>query len=374
MEFFSSDNKSAIDAKGLAQWIAFGPMVFQAARVLRNSGILLAIETSFPTGITLEELVEKIKLSEYGTRVLLEAGLSIGLVTIDTEGRYTTTRTAYFILHDKLTNVNMNFVHDVCYQGMFNLDKSIENGKPEGLSVFGQWDTIYEGLSQLPPHVQKSWFEFDHFFSDNAFNAVLKQVMKSKPKKLLDIGGNTGKWAIACTSYSDEVTVTIMDLPGQLALANQNLESRNLKNRVHLYPANILDEAVPFPKGHDTIWMSQFLDCFSEEQIISILKRCHEALDDNGQVFIMEPFWDRQQYETAAFCLHQTSLYFTALANGNSQMYDSRVFIKCIEKAGFTVSKQVDKIGLSQSLLQCHKAGLNNRMQEKNSKEEALIN
>lgn len=373
MHFFSTDNKSAIESKGLAQWIAFGPIIFQAARVLRNTGILSAIEASLPTGLTMEEVVEKVNLPKYSVRVLLESGLSIGLVLVRDE-YYTITKTGHFILHDRLTNVNMNFVHDVCYQGMFNLDKSIETGKPEGLSVFGEWNTIYEALSELPDHVQKSWFEFDHFFSDNAFNAVLKLVMKTKPKKLLDIGGNTGKWAIACTKYDPDVCITIMDLPGQLSMAGKSLQANGLLNRVTLQPINILDESIPFPKGHDTIWMSQFLDCFSEDQIVSILKRCHDALDDNGQVFIMEPFWDRQQYETAAFCLHQTSLYFTALANGNSQMYDSRVFKKCIEKAGFMITEQVDKIGISQSLLQCRKAVVKNNILKENSFPIALEN
>ena len=171
-QFFSTDNKSAIEAKGLAQWIAFGPMIFQAARVLRDTGILKTLQDSLPTGLTIAELVEKVKLSTYGVRVLLEAGLSIGLVIVDEAECYNITKTGHFILNDSLTNVNMNFVHDVCYKAMFSLDKSIETGKPEGLSEFGNWNTIYEGLSELPPHVQKSWFEFDHFFSDNAVNAV----------------------------------------------------------------------------------------------------------------------------------------------------------------------------------------------------------
>jgi len=43
-----------------------------------------------------------------------------------------------------------------CYKGLFALDKSIENGKPEGLKVFGEWDTIYEGLSfPYPAQVQR---------------------------------------------------------------------------------------------------------------------------------------------------------------------------------------------------------------------------
>jgi hypothetical protein len=72
-------------------------------------------------------------------------------------------------------------------------------------------------------------------------------------------------------------------------------------------------------------------------------------------VYILEPFWDRQRFEAAAFSLQQTSLYFTTIANGNSQMYHSEVFIKCIHAANFEVVEQIDQIGVSQSLLKCKK-------------------
>ena len=354
MTFFSKDKKTAFEAKETAQWIAFGPVVFQSARVLRNSGILKVIEENGEEGITLEDIAKKVMLPVYGVRVLLESGLSIGLVLVN-DKKYTLARTGHFILHDPLTNANMDFVHDVCYKGIFSLDKSITTGKPEGLANFGEWKTIYEGLSQLPDQVKKSWFSFDHFFSDDAFPQVLPKVYSNGIKKLLDIGGNTGKWAIASSRYSPDISVTIMDLPGQLNVAKTKIEELGLSNRVSFLPANILDETIQFPKGFDAIWLSQCLDCFSEEEIVSILKRCHEALAAEGRLIIMEPFWDKQKYETAAFCLQQTSLYFTAIANGNSQMYSSETFFHCIEQAGFEIVEEINNIGLSQSLLKCQK-------------------
>ena len=354
MNFFSRDKKSAFEAKEAAQWIAFGPVIFQAARVLRNSGILTVIEDSGNNGLLLAEIVELVKLPLYGVRVLLESGLSMGLVLVNGH-KYTLAKTGHFILHDPLTKTNMDFVHDVCYKGLYALDKSVENGKAEGLKEFGEWQTIYEGLSQLPEQVQKSWFAFDHFFSDDAFPKVLPKVYNNGIKNLLDIGGNTGKWAIASTQYSPDVFITIMDLPGQLNVAKAKIEQLGLGNRVSFLPVNILNETVKFPKGFDAIWMSQFLDCFSEDEIVSILKRCYEALDEDGVVIILEPFWDLQRFEIAAFCLQQTSLYFTALANGTSQMYSAETFLSCIERGGFEVAEQVDNIGLSQSLLKCRK-------------------
>ncbi len=354
MKFFNKDKKSAFEAKEMAQWIAYGPVVFQATRVLRNSGILQVIEDSNDKGITITEIAEKVKLPLYGIRVLLESGLSIGLILVNNK-KYTLAKTGYFILHDPLTRINMDFVHDVCYNGMFYLDKSIETGKPEGLSAFGDWATVYEGLSQLPEQVQKSWFSFDHYFSDDAFPRVLPKVYNNGIRKLLDVGGNTGKWAIASANFSPEIQVTIMDLPGQLNVAKKKVAELGLGDRISFSAVNILDEQVKFPGGYDAVWMSQFLDCFSEAEIVSVLKRCREALDDNGYVYILEPFWDRQRFEIAAFCLQQTSLYFTAIANGNSQMYSAETFLACVQEAGLEVIEQVDNIGLSQTLLKCRK-------------------
>lgn len=352
MDFFSKDPRTALEAKEFAQWIAFAPMVFQASRILRDSGILKQIEIARKKGITLTELCAKVNMSHYGIRVLVEAGLGIGLITLNDE-KYSLTKTGYFLLNDELTRVNLDFSHDVCYKGMFDLDKSIQHQKPEGLKALGNWSTIYEGLSVLPEPAKTSWFNFDHYYSDNAFDEALPHVFKANPKKLLDIGGNTGKWSITCVNYSPEVTMTIMDLPGQTNMAKANIKEKGLSERIQFYEANILDEKTVFPTGFDGVWMSQFLDCFSDDEIISILKRCAQVIDKDGFIYILETFWDRQRFAASAFSLQMTSLYFTAMANGNSQMYDSKVFLKLIEKAGLQLVEQTDNIGVSHTLLKC---------------------
>lgn len=135
MEFFEKEKLSALQAKEEAQWITFAPFVFQATRVLRDSGILSLIESN-RQGMTLDEVTAAIKLPPYGIRVLIEAALGIGLLILK-DGKYKITKTTYFILHDELTKVNMDFTHDVCYNGMYFLEESIKNQKPEGLKSSG---------------------------------------------------------------------------------------------------------------------------------------------------------------------------------------------------------------------------------------------
>ena len=98
--------------------------------------------------------------------------------------------------------------------------------------------------------------------------------------------------------------------------------------------------------------MSQFLDCFSEPQIRSILRRAAAVMTPDTRLYIMETLWDRQRFDTAAFCLAQTSLYFTAIANGNSRMYNTSDMERLIAAAGLRVERIVDNLGHGHSIME----------------------
>ena len=94
---------------------------------------------------------------------------------------------------------------------------------------------------------------------------------------------------------------------------------------------------------------------FLEDEVTSICRRACESMDENSRLYIMETFWDRQKYETAAYCLTLTSIYFTALANGNSKMYHSDDMERCVNNAGLEVEEIVDGLGLGHSIMICKK-------------------
>ena len=357
---YTQEQLSAREAQRMAEFIAFGPVVFQTARIMLKHGILEMLRNS-NDGMTMAEVAEKTGLSVYAAKCLLEASLCIGIVLVDTDtDRFTISKTGWFLINDPATRVNINFNHDVNYLGWFNLEKSLLEGKPVGLKTLGDWPTIYEGLSSLPPQIQKSWFDFDHFYSDNSFDEALKIVFSFRPRTLLDVGGNTGRWALRCVDYDNDVKVTILDLPQQIGLMQQNISGKPGCERIDGLGVNLLDEASEMPAGRrfDAIWMSQFLDCFSVEQIVSILLRASRVMDNDSRLFIMETLWDRQRFEPAAMCLTLTSLYFTALANGNSKMYHSGDMERLIHEAGLTVEAVHDGLGQGHSILVCRKMGL----------------
>lgn len=347
---------TAVDAKFEAQKLSFAPVAFQCARVLRETGILQAVADASDAGISVEDISSQTGISTYGVRVLLDMGASLYLVDYRGDA-FVLMKTGYFMLHDQMTRVNMDFIHDVCYNGLFFLEESIREERPAGLEVFGKWKTIYEALAELPEQVRKSWFAFDHYYSDNAFPTALKLIFdENPPKRLFDVGGNTGRWALQCVQYNTDVEVTILDLPGQLREAAQTAREHGVENRIHGHEINLLNAQDKFPEGADAIWMSQFLDCFSEQEILSILQRAAASMSENARLYINETYWDRQRFEAATYSLNATSLYFTAMANGNSRMYHSRDMIRLVHQAGLIVDKDVDHIGMGHTIFRCRLA------------------
>lgn len=350
--FKDNDSKTALEAQYAAQKIAFAPIIFQVAKSMRDLGVLKLLNEHDKKGLSLNEIVEKSKLSKYALQTLLETSLSADIVKQIGE-KYYITKTGYFLFNDKMTRINMDYNHDVNYQGLYYLNDALTTGEASGLKVFGDWKTIYPALSSLPKNAQNSWFSFDHYYSDTAFDEAIKILSAHKPRKVLDIGGNTGKFSIQLAKVSQETKVTILDLPEQIELASKNIEKEGMNEQVDFIGLNVLDHTKEIPSDYDIIWMSQFLDCFKEEDIIALLKRVKLSMKEGAFIYIMEPLWDKQRFETSAYCIINTSPYFTAMANGYSKMFNSKDMIDYIQKAGLEVIEEIDNIGICQSILIC---------------------
>lgn len=356
-----------------AQRLAFAPLIFQACRALRDTGILALLRKRGSNGVTADDAVAETRVSVYAAALLLEAGFAGGLCACeptDDVPRFVITKAGVYWLHDELTRVHAEFVHHVCYEAAFRLDIALREGVPAGLCKLtsastpqsrepAKWTTVYEALSELSPEVRRAWFEFDHYHSDGVFSLCIERVFAalatSSTASLVDIGGNTGKFARlvltrAATPGTSPLRYTMVDLPGQIATAREELG--DLAAHAAFAPRNLLDPDAPLPNA-DVVWMSQFLDCFSEAQIVSILKRVAHALSSGGRVFILETFWDKQRHAAARHCVIGTSLYFACVANGTSRMYHSAAMRRLIRESGLIVLDEDHQVGLFHSLLTC---------------------
>jgi hypothetical protein len=354
---------SAYDAMYEAQKIAYAPVIFQVVRALRDLGILRLLEKSGEVGMTPIAISNELKINLYGVKILLESGLSCNVVEYNQDAPatykdrvYFLSKVGYYTLNDPMTRINMDFNHHVCYQGLGDLDKSITDGKPRGLAVFGkQWKTLYQALPHLPEKARNSWYSFDHFYSDSTYPLVLPLVLKDHPKTMVDIGTNMGNFAILAAKSDPQIKITLIDLPDQLDVALQNVEKAGFSDRITANAMNVLDADLEFPCGLDIYWMSQFVSCFGQDEVVTILRHVRDAMSSESRLFILETCWDRQQHEAAAYSLVNTSPYFTCIANGNSKMYHSEELLNCVADAELEVVEIYDHLSICHSMFECRR-------------------
>ena len=260
---FEQSKRSLLEAIAQAKFIAFAPYVFEVSLILRDNGILRLLEDA-PDGLSIDDIAKLANLSRYAIRVLMEASLGIGLTT-RREGKYYLSNTGHIFLNNKMTRINTDFMRDVCLDSARDLKSSLLNGKPMGLQRYGNWNTVYEGLNELPEAMQHSWYAFDHFYSDNVFPEALPLIFEQPTRNILDIGTNTGKWAISCLNYNKDVNVGVVDLPVIIDIAKENIEKSGHHNRIEHYGIDMLKPDSTLPEGYDVMWMSQFRTCFTDE-------------------------------------------------------------------------------------------------------------
>ena len=340
---------SIIDALTDAQKLIFAPLAFQALAALSDLGIIEFLDKQSATEV---EIIEKLNLDEYTVRTLLQIAILNKIVEED-NNVYKLTKMGKLFLYDDMTIANFNFVKDVCYLGINDLTESFKKHFPIGLLNYVEGhSTIYSALTILPEKMKKSWYEFDHFYSDNSFEEVFT-IITEKYHRIYDIGGNTGKFEAICLSHDSDFDITMFDLKSNI----EKIKDNPKLNKCKFYPINVLDNNPDYPNFENgAILMSQFLDCFSKNDIVKILKDLKNKMDKESSIYILEPYTDMQKFEGAKYSLTHASLYFTSMANGVSKFYTLKEMEELVKEAELIVTEQFNDIGsFDYTLLECKK-------------------
>jgi hypothetical protein len=326
------------------------PFAFQGARAARELGVLSAVGAAGAAGATPVALAGRTGLPETSVAVLLDACLAAELLVEPDPGRWRLTTVGEVWLRDPHVAMDAEFTHAVCWLGLADLTASLREGAPVGLRRFGPWATVYEGLAALPPEVRKAWFAYDHGHSDAAFDEAIALLLQTAPRRLLDVGGNTGRFATRVLAADDTLTLTLLDHPELVAEASRNLGAAGLLARAECVGLDLREHATPLPGGQDAVWMSQVLDCFAPPDVVALLARARAALAPGGAVWVLEVCPDRQDEPGAAASLRLASLYFTAIANGVSRFYRASDLLVLAEAAGLRCDATHDGLGTAHTL------------------------
>jgi len=109
----------------------------------------------------------------------------------------------------------------------------------------------------------------------------------SNYKKMMDIGGGSGVYAIEVVKENPKMFATVLDLGPACAVANQYIKQFSLENRIQTKILDYFNE--PFPKDCDVALLSHIIHLYDQEKATALLKKVYDSLPNkHGIVIISE--------------------------------------------------------------------------------------
>jgi 3-hydroxy-5-methyl-1-naphthoate 3-O-methyltransferase len=148
-------------------------------------------------------------------------------------------------------------------------------------------------------------------------------------KVLLDVGGGSGIYAIACVQQNPTLRAVIWDRAEVLKVAAEMAAAYGVAGRVTLVPGDMF--ADPVPAGADVILLSNILHDWDVPECRTLLARCHAALPAGGRVLIHDVFLADDLGGPLPIALYSTALF--TLTEGRA--YAAGEYREWLSHAGF---------------------------------------
>ncbi len=273
------------------------------------AAVRLGVFESLAEGpLTPERLAEKIGTDPRGMRVLLPALAAIGYVCEQTGEFANSPMTAKWMLQ-RTGNFSAGFEFWAIslFKLMDNLEDSLRTGQPPL--------NLYEWI-ETQPEASRSFQEWMVAIAGFAGDEILKHVpVPSGARRLLDVGGGHGRYAVAFCQRYPELSATVFDSPQALKAAEATLAATGTAAHVTLQSGNFL--ADDLGAGYDVALLFNIVHGFSDEQNRALVTRVGQALNQGGLLVIVEQLAGRSPLPTANATKELLSVSYFHLLGGN---------------------------------------------------------
>lgn len=149
---------------------------------------------------------------------------------------------------------------------------------------------------------------------------------------LLDVGGGTGIYAIACVQARPGLRAIVWDRPEVLKVAREMAHEHGVADRIELVPGDMFDD--PVPPGADAILLSNILHDWDAPECRKLVGRLAEALPAGGRLLIHDVFLNDALDGPLAVALYSAALF--TLTEGRA--YSAAEYRNWLEGAGLAAS------------------------------------
>lgn len=286
-----------------------------------ESGIFAGLHDA--DGLTAEAVAMRRGLSGRGVRLLLDACTALGLLC-KTGDLYRNAPAADLCLVPGSR-------HDLTGAIRYNRD------------VYPAWgrlpDLVRTGLPVEPPALHlgddpertRRFVLAMHGRALGIGRAVVPMLDLSGCRRLLDLAGGPGTYAVLMAQATPGLTCTVLDLPPVAQVAETLIAQAQMSERVRVLPGDY--HTTPFPDGMDAVTVFGALHQESPEAIRGILSRAQAALVPGGRIYILDLMTDATHTQPVFSALFAVNM---ALTTEQGWVFSDAELAGWLAEAGFT--------------------------------------
>ncbi len=284
---------------------------------------------------TVEEIAEHAKLTTAAAERLLNAAVSLRLLSRRRFGRY-----AVGPLGAPLVgNVGVLALirhHRMVYQDLHDPVALLRRGAEGSTELSHYWS--YADVSALPTMQPASVAAYSQIMADT-LPPVAREVIDaydfSRHRCLLDVGGGEGVFLSLVGTANPHLQLRLFDLPAVAARATTRLTEAGFGPRIQCHGGNF--HADPLPTGADICSLVRVLLDHDDDSVMRLLRRVRAALPPGGVLLVAEAMCGAKGAETVGDAYF--AFYLMAMGKGRARRAEE--LHAMLQAAGFRRSREV---------------------------------
>lgn len=296
---------------------------FYESNILFSASDLGIFELLAKEGLcTSNTVAEKLNLDKRGLRLLMDACVALKLLSKQDDLYSNTPETAVFLVPGSPADLSkaIRYNRDV-YSAWGKLPDLVKTGKPvEKPDIHLGEDAARTRAFVLSMHGRALGIG----------RSVIPLLDLEGKKKLLDVGGGPGTYSTLIAQANPDLSCTVIDLPGVVAVAQELITAANMQNRVSTIPGDY--HTATFPEGNDAIIFFGVLHQESPESIVALFRKAYASLNTGGVLYVLDVMTDASHSSPSFSALFAVNM---ALTTHNGWVFSDNELKGWLEEAGF---------------------------------------
>lgn len=243
-----------------------------------HAGVKLNVFSQLDAGArTPAEVAAALQCDTRGLAMLLNALAALGLLEKEGEAFVATPFAAMYLSrnsHEYLGHIIMHHHHLV--SSWAELDQAVLTGQP-----------VRQRVSHEHAEAARESFLMGMFnLAMQLAPRIVKQIDLSGSRRLIDVGGGPGTYAVHFCKQNPQLDAVICDLPTTRSFAERIVAHFDLSDRIGFVAVDFEQEDLP--RGFDVAWLSHVLHGIGPAACAKLLKDAVAALEPGGRIMVQE--------------------------------------------------------------------------------------